>query len=58
MTSAEKLLLFALEAARSDQIDALIALSLAKGVPLAEIVEEAVNRGLAKEFADDEEGLL
>jgi hypothetical protein len=50
MTASEKLLLFALEAARPEQVDALLALALAKGVPLAELVDEALSTWLAKEL--------
>ena len=56
MTDAEKLLLFALEAARADQLDALLALSEAKGVPLAELIDGAVNSWLTKELEELEEG--
>jgi hypothetical protein len=52
MTDAEKLLLFALEAARADQLDALLALSEAKGVPLAELIDEAVNTWPTKELEE------
>jgi hypothetical protein len=47
MTSSEKLLLFALEAARPDQVEALLALADNKGRPLAELVA----RGLAEKLA-------
>jgi hypothetical protein len=43
MTDSDKLLLFALEAALPEQVDALLALAEAKGVPLAELIEGAVN---------------
>lgn len=51
-TNSLKLLLFALEAARPDQIDQLLALAEAKGVPLAELIDGALNSWLSKEFAE------
>jgi hypothetical protein len=47
MTDSEKLLLFALEAARPDQVEALLAIGNNKGLPLAELVA----RGLAEKLA-------
>jgi hypothetical protein len=55
MTDSDRLLLFALESGRPDQIDALLAIARLKGVSLAELVEQAVNRGLAKELEDWED---
>jgi len=42
MTASEKLLLFALEAARPDQIDAVVAIAGNKGEPLAELVTRSL----------------
>jgi hypothetical protein len=47
MTDSEKLLLFALEAARTDQLDALLALSEAKGEPLAALITSSLAEKLA-----------
>jgi len=47
MISSEKLPLFALEAARPDQVEALLSIAGNKGVPLAELV----TRGLAEDLA-------
>jgi len=38
--SKDRLLLFALEAARADQIDALLAIAGKEGVPLSELVQK------------------
>jgi hypothetical protein len=43
MTNTDKLLLFAMESARCDQLDALLAFSQEKGLPLAEIVASEWN---------------
>jgi hypothetical protein len=45
MSASEKLLLFALEAARPEQVDAPLAL-------LAELIDEAVNSWLTKELEE------
>jgi hypothetical protein len=47
MTSSEKLLLFALESARPDQVEALLSIANNKGLPLAELIA----RGLAEKLA-------
>jgi len=57
-----ELFLTALESATPTLLHALLALAEAKGVPLAEVIEEAINRWLTKEFEewdqDDEDGSL
>ena len=47
MSNPEKLLLFALESCRPDQIDALLAIAKGKGVPLSELVTKALAEKLA-----------
>ena len=47
MSDSEKLLLFALESCRPDQIDALLAIAKGKGVPLSELVTKALAEKLA-----------
>jgi len=47
MSDSEKLLLFALEACRPDQIDALLAIAKGKGVPLSELVTRSLAEKLA-----------
>jgi hypothetical protein len=48
VTNADKLFLFAMEACRPDQIEALLAISRRKGRPLAEIVG-----GIMRDMLDD-----
>jgi hypothetical protein len=55
MTDSDKLLLLALESARPDQIDKLLAIACNKGVPLAEVIDEAINRWLDKELEELED---
>jgi hypothetical protein len=52
MTDSDRLLLFALESARPDQIDELLAIARDRGVPLAEVIDEAINCWLDKELED------
>jgi hypothetical protein len=52
MTDSDRLLLFVFESCRPNQIDKLLAIARDKGVPLAEIVEEAVNSWLTKELEE------
>jgi len=47
MTGSERLLLFALEAARPDQVEALLAIAGNKGEPLAELVAGSLAEKLA-----------
>jgi hypothetical protein len=47
MTASEKLLLFALEAARADQVEALLAIAGNKGVPLSELVTQSLAEKLS-----------
>ena len=47
MSNPEKLLLFALEACRPDQIDALLAIARGKGLPLSELVIRSLAEKLA-----------
>jgi hypothetical protein len=54
MTDSDRLLLFVLESCRPAQIDELLAIARDRGVPLAEIVEEAVNSWLTKELEESE----
>ena len=56
MNSSEKLFLLALESMTSDQLEALIAIGEKKAVPLAELVEEALEDWIAKEFEGLDEG--
>jgi hypothetical protein len=43
MASAEKFFLLALESATDAQLEELVAIAEDKGVPLAELIEEAIN---------------
>jgi hypothetical protein len=52
MTDSDRLLLFALESARADQIDELLAIARDRGVPLADVINEAINRWLDKELEE------
>jgi hypothetical protein len=48
--------LLALESATAVQLEELIAIAEERGVPLAELIEEAVDSWLAKELEEPDEG--
>jgi len=56
MTNREKLFLLALENMTPDQLEELLAIVEKKGVPLGQLVEEAINERLTREFEEWEEG--
>jgi hypothetical protein len=56
MNDSEKFFLFVLESATPAQLKELLAIAKERGVPLAEVVEEAVNLWLTREFEELDEG--
>ena len=56
MINREKLFLLALESVTPDQLEELIAIAEKKGVPLGQLVEEAINERLTRDFEEWEEG--
>jgi hypothetical protein len=46
MTNTDKLFLFAMEACRPDQVEALLAISQKKGRPLAELIAGIIRTSL------------
>ena len=56
MTNREKLFLLALKNMTPDQLEELLAIAEKKGVPLGQLVEEANNERLTRDFEEWEEG--
>jgi hypothetical protein len=56
MSDSEKLFLLALESATPAQLEAMLAIAEEKGVSLAALIEEALDRQLTKEFDQWDQG--
>jgi hypothetical protein len=51
--NSDNLYLAALESVTPEQLDALLAIAKETGVPLSELIDEAIDQWLTKEFRED-----